>query len=285
MWLSAEMAEDIKRGGRQRMYYKELNNKRMMPQLGIGGFAQNKEGIRWALESGYRLIDTAAQYGNETEVGAAIRESGVSREEIFLTTKLWTQDIRQGRTYEAFQESLERLQMDYVDLYLIHWPAEGYEDAWKVMEGLYREGKARAIGVSNFHICHLDKLKEVAEVVPSVNQIESHPYFCNQELVDFCMGQGMAVEAWCPLGGAGSRLLEDEKLIKMSEKYGKTAAQIVIRWHIQRGIIVFPKSARRERMKSNLDVFDFVLSQGDMDLIFGMDKNRRSGANPEHFDF
>lgn len=267
------------------MYYVELNNGVVIPQLGIGGFAQSKDAIRQALEMGYRLIDTAAQYGNEAEVGEAIRESRVKREDIFLTTKLWTEDIRQGRTYEAFQESLERLQTDYIDLYLIHWPAEGYDKAWKVMEGLYREGKIRSIGVSNFHVCHLDKIRETAEVMPAVNQIESHPRFCNQELIDYCMGKGIAVEAWCPLGGAGSRLLQDGTLAKLADKYGKTAAQVVIRWHIQRGVIIFPKTSHRERMESNMEVFDFTLFDEDMALVGGMDRGKRIGADPEDFGF
>lgn len=256
-----------------------------MPQLGIGGFAQSREGIRCALEVGYRLVDTAAQYGNEIEIGEAIRDSRIKREEIFLTTKLWTEDIRQERTYEAFQESLERLQVNYIDLYLIHWPAEGYDRAWKVMEKLYGEGKIRAIGVSNFHVRHLEKIKEIAQIMPAVNQIESHPRFCNQKLIDYCINKGITVEAWCPLGGTGSKLLQNGTIVRLAGKYGKTAAQIVIRWHIQRGVIVFPKSAHKERMESNMEVFDFELSDEDMELIGQLDKNKRVGANPDCFDF
>lgn len=262
-----------------------LNNGVAIPQLGIGGFAQTEEGIRDAIELGYRLIDTAAQYGNEEAVGAAIKESGVSREEIFLTTKLWTEDIRQGRTREAFFESLKRLQTEYADLYLIHWPAKGYEAAWEEMERLYEEGYIRAIGVSNFHRVHMDALAEREGIVPAVNQIESHPHFSNQELIDNCKGRGMAVEAWCPLGGAGGHLLEDQVLAEMAEQYRKTPAQIVIRWHLQRGIIVFPKSAHKERMAANREVFDFALTEADMERINGLDRHRRIGADPEHFDF
>lgn len=262
-----------------------LNNGVHMPQLGIGGFAQEKENILCALELGYRLIDTAAQYGNEEAVGQAIRESSVKREDIFLTTKLWTEDIRRKRTREAFFESLKRLQTEYVDLYLIHWPAAGYENAWREMERLYQEGYMRAIGVSNFHPQHLEKLKEMSEIVPAVNQIESHPYFHNQQLIDICKKEKIAVEAWCPLGGAGGRLLQNPTLIELAERYSKTAAQIVIRWHLQRGIIVFPKSSHRERMLSNMDVFNFALSEEDMGIIDGLNKNKRIGANPDNFNF
>lgn len=173
-----------------------LNNGITIPQLGIGGFAQSKENILDALETGYRLIDTAAQYGNEDAVGFAIKESGIDRKEIFLTTKLWTEDIRQGRTREAFFDSLKRLQTEYVDLYLIHWPAVGFEKAWVEMTRLYQEGYIRAVGVSNFHLHHLDELKKVSDIVPAVNQIESHPYFHNQELIDCCREREIAVEAW-----------------------------------------------------------------------------------------
>lgn len=262
-----------------------LNNGVTIPQLGIGGFAQTAEGIRDAIELGYRLIDTAAQYGNEEAVGAAIKESGVSREEIFLTTKLWTEDVRQGRTREAFFESLKRLQTEYADLYLIHWPAKGYEAAWEEMARLYEEGYIRAIGVSNFHQVHMEALSNRKAVVPAVNQIESHPYFSNQELIDNCKNRGMAVEAWCPLGGAGGHLLEDRVLAELAAEYGKTPAQIVIRWHLQRGIIVFPKSAHKERMAANMEVFDFALTETDMERIQCLDRHRRIGADPEHFNF
>lgn len=267
------------------MEYITLNNGTKIPQLGIGGFAQTADGIKDAIELGYRLIDTAAQYGNEEAVGTAIKESFAKREEIFLTTKLWTEDIRQGRTREAFFESLKRLQTEYVDLYLIHWPAQGYEAAWETMEQLYEEGYIRTIGVSNFHQVHIDGLMKRNLVIPAVNQIESHPHFPNQELIDSCKNLGMAVEAWCPLGGAGGHLLEDPVLTELAEQYHKTPAQIVIRWHLQRGIIVFPKSAHKERMESNMAVFDFVLAEEDMERINCLDRHRRIGADPEHFDF
>ncbi len=262
-----------------------LNNGITIPQLGIGGFAQSKENILDALETGYRLIDTAAQYGNEDAVGFAIKESGIDRKEIFLTTKLWTEDIRQGRTREAFFDSLKRLQTEYVDLYLIHWPAVGFEKAWVEMTRLYQEGYIRAVGVSNFHLHHLDELKKVSDIVPAVNQIESHPYFHNQELIDCCREREIAVEAWCPLGGAGGHLLEDKTLAALAEKYKKTAAQLVIRWHLQRGIILFPKSSHRERMQLNQQVFDFTLAEKDMEEIYKLDRRKRIGANPDNFNF
>ncbi len=220
-----------------------LNNGIKIPQLGLGVF-QTPDGIitensvKWALEAGYRHIDTAMIYRNEASVGKAIKESGVAREDIFLTTKLWNEDIRQGRAKAAFEESLEKLQTDYVDLYLIHWPAKGYAEAWKDMEELYGEGRIKAIGVSNFQKHHLETLDKTAKITPAVNQIESHPYFNNQELIDYCLGRNIAVEVWSPLGGTGGNLLEDKDIAALAEKYGKTPAQIVIQWDIQRGVIV-----------------------------------------------
>lgn len=262
-----------------------LNNGVIIPQLGIGGFAQGSDEIIQAVQLGYRLIDTAAQYENEEQVGLAIQQSGVAREEIFLSTKLWTEDIRRGRTRDAFFESLERLRVDYVDMYLIHWPAEGYAKAWLEMEQLYQEGYVRAIGVCNCHRVHLQEIERVATVKTAVNQIESHPIFNNQTLVDYCKDQGMHIEAWCPLGGAYGHILEDETIVGIAEAYQKTPAQIVLRWHMQRGIITFPKSSHIDRMRTNLDVFDFVLSEADMERITLLDTGCRIGADPENFDF
>lgn len=267
------------------MNYITLNNGILIPQLGIGGFAQDTDAIVQAIRLGYRLIDTAAQYGNEEQIGLAIQKCDVAREEMFLSTKLWTDDIRKRRTQDAFFESLERLQVDYVDLYLIHWPTEGYPEAWLEMEKLYREGYVRAIGVSNFHHIHLQQIEQVATVKPAVNQIESHPGFHNQELVDHCRKQNIHIEAWCPLGGAYGHILEDKTIIEIADRYGKTPAQIVLRWHMQRGIITFPKSSHVERMKTNLDIFDFVLSEDDMERIMFLDTGCRIGADPENFDF
>ena len=267
-----------------------LNNGVSIPQLGLGVFQtpdgqQTEDAVRWALEAGYRHIDTAKIYGNEKSVGKAIRESGISRKDIFLTTKLWNEDIRQGRTREAFEQSLLELQTDYVDLYLIHWPAAGYEKAWKEMEAIYQSGKARAIGVSNFQEHHLQQLMKTASIFPAVNQIESNPYFNNQELIDLCQGQQIAIEVYSPLGGTGSTLLSDPVLSGLAKKYQKNPAQIVLRWHLQRNLIVFPKSTHKDRIISNLDVFDFTLATEDMLIIDQMNKNIRSGSDPDNFDF
>lgn len=186
---------------------------------------------------------------------------------------------------DAFQESLERLGTDYVDLYLIHWPAEGWQDAWTAMQEIYRSGRARAIGVSNFAKNHLDELLAHTDVKPAVNQIESSPTFPNQDMVDYCRGLGIAVEAWSPLGGTGSDLLKDERLIEIGEKYGRSSAQVVIRWHLQRGLIVLPKSVRSTRIQQNINVFDFELDDEDMHRIATMDTGVRNGADPNDFDF
>ena len=267
-----------------------LNNGVSIPQVGIGVFLTPKgevteNSVRWALEAGYRHIDTAMIYENEENVGNVIKTGLVKREDIFITTKLWNEDIRKGRAKEAFEESLKRLQTDYVDLYLIHWPAEGYEEAWSVMEELYREGKIKAIGVSNFQIHHLEQLAKTATVMPVVNQIESHPYFTNQEVIDYCKQKNIAVEVWSPLGGTGGNLLEDDTLQKLADKYQKTPAQIVIRWDIQRDVIVLPKSVHRDRIISNLEVYDFVLEDADMELINQLNKDMRIGAHPDTFTF
>lgn len=272
------------------MNYIQLNNGVKIPQLGLGVFQtpdgeQTVNSVKWALEAGYRHIDAARIYENEQSVGEGIRQSGVRREDIFLTTKLWNDDIRAGRAREAFEESLERLGTDYIDLYLLHWPADGFEEAWKELEKLYREGKIKAIGVSNFQKSHLERLMKIASIKPAVNQIESHPYFNNQELIDYCFENNIAAEVWSPLGGTGGNVLEDATLAKLSEKYGKSPAQIVLRWDVQRNVIVIPKSTHKERIVSNSMVFDFELDQEDMKTISGLNKNKRVGPDPDNFDF
>lgn len=272
------------------MHTIRLNQEIEIPQLGLGVF-QTQDGeetanaVKWALEAGYRHIDTAKIYGNEAGVGQGMRDSGVPREAIFLTTKLWNEDIRRGRAKEAFAESLKSLGTDYVDLYLIHWPAKGYEQAWPHMEELHKAGKIRAIGVSNFHKHHFESLEKTATILPAVNQIESHPYFNNQELIDYCQSRGIAVQVWSPLGGTGGNLLKDPVLNALAEKYGRTTAQIVLRWHIQRNVIVLPKSTHRDRIVSNREIFDFQLSQEDMARIQGLQRNQRVGSDPDNFNF
>ncbi|MDF2512159.1 MAG: aldo/keto reductase [Herbinix sp.] len=268
---------------------KIFNNGVEIPMLGLGVY-QTKDGaetvnaVKWALEAGYRHIDTAAVYGNENSVGLGIKESGIPREEIFLTTKLWNEDIRKGRELEAFEESLKRLQTDYVDLYLIHWPVENREKSWKVLEEIYASGRAKAIGVSNFQQHHLEKLLAVAKVIPAINQVEAHPYLNNNELADYCRSKGIAMQAYSPLGGTGGNLLENEVLNKLAEKYNRTPAQIVICWDIQRDFVVIPKSVHKDRIISNLEV-DFELLPEDMEVINSLNCGKRFGPDPDHFDF
>ncbi|MBW3091321.1 aldo/keto reductase [Bifidobacterium miconisargentati] len=267
-----------------------LNNGTVIPQVGLGVF-QTPDGettvnaVESALAAGYRHIDTAMIYGNEASVGEGIRRSGVPRDDIFLTTKLWNDDIRARRAKDAFQESLDRLGVDYVDLYLIHWPVDGWHEAWDSMQEIYASGRAKAIGVSNFQKHHIDELLAASDVKPAVDQIESSPQFTNQELIDDLTGLGIATEAWSPLGGTGGNLLSNPELARIGAEYGKSAAQVVIRWHIQRGIVVLPKSTHAERIRQNFDVFDFELSDADMKAIDALNTGHRNGADPDNFDF
>ena len=267
-----------------------LNNSVKIPKLGLGVFrnpdgATTENSVKWALEAGYRHIDTAMIYGNEKSVGKAIKESPVDRKDIFLTTKLWNEDIRQHRVREAFQKSLDLLQTDYVDLYLVHWPVEGRIEAYKEMEKLYKEKKIRAIGVSNFTIDQLKELMSKTFINPAMNQIEVHPYLANNELVSFCQEKGIAVTAYKPIGGGDGDLLENSVMIEIAKSHKKSPAQISLRWGIQRNIIVIPKSTHKERIIENLDVFDFELTDEEMNKINSLDKNLRFGSDPDNFNF
>jgi diketogulonate reductase-like aldo/keto reductase len=270
-----------------------LNNGVTIPQLGLGVW-QAKDGeevesaVRAALKCGYRLIDTAAVYGNEQGVGKAIAESGIPREELFITTKVWNADQGYENTLQAFDASLERLGLDYVDLYLIHWPVpakDQYVDTWKALEQIYKDGRAKSIGVSNFKPHHLDKLLESAEIIPAVNQIELHPNLPQQETREACDKHGIIVESYSPLGGSNSHLFDNQTLIDIGAKYDKTPAQVILRWHIQNNLVVIPKSVHAERIEQNFDIFDFELEDNDMAAIATLDNGKRYGSDPDTANF
>lgn len=264
-----------------------LNNGVAIPQLGLGVWQASDEeaehAVGAALNAGYRLIDTAAMYQNEQGVGRAINNSGIPREEVFVTTKLWNTNQGYDKALEAFDLSLTKLGLDYLDLYLIHWPVpvqDKYLETWKAFEKLYSAGKVKAIGVSNFMPEHLDNLLSECEVVPAVNQIEVHPDFQQNSVRAYCADKGIAVESWSPIGGSGGTLLDDPDLADIADKYGKSPAQIAIRWHIEKGLIVIPKSVHEQRIIENIDVFDFQLDETDMALLDGLDGPNRHGPDP-----
>ncbi|HEY3372717.1 MAG TPA: aldo/keto reductase [Prolixibacteraceae bacterium] len=268
----------------------KLSNGVKMPWLGLGVF-QSKEGeeveraVQCALETGYRSIDTAAMYQNERGVGKAILQSGVPREEIFLTTKIWNSDQGYQSTFRAFEQSLEKLQTNYLDLYLIHWPkGERSVETWKAMVELYEKGRIRAIGVSNFLISHLEHLMEHAPgIKPMVNQVEFHPRLIQPELLKFCQDHQIQPEAWTPIMRG---IVNDIPVLQsLSLKYQKSPVQIVLRWDLQKGVVTIPKSVTPERIIHNSQIFDFELSAEDMDRIDHLDKFARLGANPDNFDF
>lgn len=268
-----------------------LNNGVEIPQLGLGVFQvpdgdSTANSVRWALECGYRHIDTAAVYGNEAGVGRGIRESGIDRSEIFLTTKVWNDDMRANNVRGAFEKSLSLLKTDYVDLYLIHWPVAGkFIHSYKVLEELYAEGRVKAIGVSNFQKHHLDDLLSATKIIPAVNQIERHPWLTQEPLISYCRNLGIEIEAWSPLGGTGGTLLLEETLKEIATKYGKTPAQIIIRWDLQEKVIVMPKSTHKDRIRQNSEVYDFELSAEDISRLDNMNINKRTGSDPDTFNF
>lgn len=264
----------------------KLNNGVTMPQLGFGVFqvpdAETATAVANALEAGYRSIDTAAIYGNERGVGKALNDSGLPRDDLFITTKLWNDDQGKAKALAAFDASLDKLGLDYVDLYLIHWPTPArdlYVETYKVLEELLASGRTRAIGVSNFRICDLQRLQENTGVTPAVNQIELHPALQQNELRSFHAEHGIATEAWSPL--AQGAVLKDEPIVQIAESHSVSPAQMVVRWHLQSGNIVIPKSVTPERIRQNLDVFGFELSDADMSAIAGLDRALRTGPNPD----
>ena len=273
------------------MKYQKLNNGIEIPMLGLGVFRMEDEkeaynSVRKAIDLGYRHIDTAKVYENEEPVGRAIRESGVSREEMFVTTKLWNEDIANDNAQKAFETSLKKLGLDYVDLYLVHWPLKDkYVTIWKEMEKIAQSDKARAVGVSNYQKTHLQEIIDLKSLVPAVNQIELHPYMSQQPLVDFCKQHNINIESWSPLCANKNNLLQEQSLKKIGEKYSKTAAQVVLRWNIERGLIVIPKSSNPKRQAENLDVFDFELTTEDIQVIDSMNKDLRVGPHPDEVGF
>jgi diketogulonate reductase-like aldo/keto reductase len=261
-----------------------LDNGVEMPVLGLGVWLipsgeETRGAVRDALECGYRLIDTARAYGNERDVGRALRESGLPREEVFVTTKLWNSDHGYEAAHRACRASLGDLGLDYIDLYLIHWPVPGLRrETWKAMAALRDEGVCRAIGVSNYTIRHLDELRDESSAPPAVNQVEFHPFLYQRELLDYCRRRGIAVEAYSPLA-RGVRLSEPA-LVSVGRKYGKTPAQVLIRWALQHGTIPIPKSSRPERIRENAAVFDFSLASGDMETLDRLDEGLRVCWDP-----
>ncbi len=258
------------------MEYAILKNNVKMPLLGFGVFQVPdgdvcKESVLNALKAGYRSIDTAAAYMNEQSVGRAIKESGVPREELFVTTKLWVQDQGYDNALKAFDASLNKLGLDYIDLYLIHQPYGDVFGSWRAMEKLYKEGRIRAIGVSNFTDVQFANLVEFNEITPMVNQIEVHPFYQQTERIAFLQNYGTQTEAWAPLAEGQKDIFRNEVLKNIGDKYGKTIAQVILRWHIQRGVIVIPKSTHKERIEENFNIWDFALSQEDMAAIAALD--------------
>ena len=272
------------------MNFVTLNNGVKMPQLGFGVWQvpddQATEAVEIALKVGYTSIDTAMIYKNEKGVGRAIAESSVPREELFITTKVWNADQGFDKTLRAFDESLDRLGLDYVDLYLIHWPTpnfDQYVDTYKALEKLYHDGRVKAIGVCNFEIEHLERILKECEVVPVLNQVECHPYLAQNELKEFCAKHDIFVEAWSPLDQGGAAL-QDEVIKQIAESHSKTPAQVVLRWHLQKNTIVIPKSVTPSRIEENYNVFDFELNVQEIEEINQLNINRRRGSNPNEMN-
>jgi diketogulonate reductase-like aldo/keto reductase len=264
----------------------KLNNGIHIPAIGLGMWAipdgkPAEEAVRHALNAGYRLFDTASLYGNEASLGRAIRSSGIQREEVFVTTKLWNSDHGYDRALRAFVESLRRLGMEYVDLYLIHWPVQGLRlQTWQALEKMYEEGRSRAIGVSNYMIHHLEELLDQASVVPAVNQIELHPYNYHSRLetVEFCRSKGILVEAYSPL--TKGRKLKDPTLVDIAKTYGRTPAQILLRWCYQHGFVAIPKASNPDHLRENASIFDFSLSEADMEELDSLDEGLATSWDP-----
>ncbi|WP_157257094.1 aldo/keto reductase [Paenibacillus sp. Soil750] len=270
-----------------------LHNGVTMPWLGLGVFKVEDgpevvQAVKAAIKIGYRSIDTAAIYGNESSVGQGIREGmaehGLTRDQLFVTSKVWNADLGYESTIAAYEASLEKLGLDYLDLYLIHWPVQGkYVEAWRALETLYQEGRVKAIGVSNFQIHHLEDVMGTGTIKPMVNQVELHPLLAQTDIHDFCKEHGIQLEAWSPL--MQGQLLDNPTVKSLAERHGKSIAQVILRWDLQRGIVTIPKSTKEHRILENGSIFDFELTNEDMAAINSMNQNLRVGPDPDNFDF
>jgi diketogulonate reductase-like aldo/keto reductase len=265
-----------------------LSNGVKMPWLGLGVWKVKDDGeaersVASAIEAGYRAVDTAAAYNNEEGVGAGIRNSGIARDEIFITTKIWNANQGYESTLAAFEESRRKLAIDVVDLLLIHWPVKGkYLDTWRALEKLYKDGHVRAVGVSNFQIHHLEDVMQASELVPMVNQVEYHPLLTQEKLLAFTKEKGIQLTAWSPLMQGN---LDLQTLADIGAKYGKSAAQVVLRWDLQNGVVTIPKSVNPARQQENADIFDFSLTAEEMAQISALNRNQRFGSDPDNFNF
>lgn len=267
----------------------KLNNGMEMPQLGVGTFLVKDdaaERVCHAIKTGFRLIDTAQGYGNEKEVGEGIRLSGIDRSELFITTKVNTTEMRNGTVRQSIDQSLADLGMDYLDLVLIHWPVQGHiKETWHILEEYVDNGKIRSIGVSNFNPHHLDDLLEYARIRPVINQIEVEPYMTQQNVVGYTFRKGIQVEAWGPLGQGVTGVLRDPVISEIAERHNKSIAQVILRWHMQRGLVTIPRCDNDAYTEENIDIFDFELSPSEMEIITGLNRNQRSNEknNPDNF--
>ncbi|GIN63356.1 glyoxal reductase [Robertmurraya siralis] len=266
-----------------------LNNGVHMPWMGLGVFKVEDgqvlvDAVKTAIKNGYRSIDTASFYNNEEGVGRAVKECGVPRDQLFITSKVWNSDQGYESTIKAFESTLEKLDMDYLDLYLIHWPVKGkYVDTWRALEKIYKEGKVRAIGVSNFNVHHLEDILAVCEVKPAVNQVEYHPHLTQEEVRAYCEREKIQLEAWSPL--KKGQLLNDPTIVEIANKYNKNSAQVILRWDLQNHVVTIPKSITESRIVDNANIFDFTLAEEDMQRISGLNINERTGADPDNFHF